>query len=536
MNAFKLIKQEYIGELSADASVYQHCKTRAPVTIIHCDDDNKSFIIAFHTPPENDNGVAHIIEHSVLNGSHKYPLKEPFVELLKASLYTFLNAMTYPDKTVYPVASRNDQDFNNLMDVYMDAVFNPALRELTYKQEGWHYSLSNIKDDLTYSGVVYNEMKGAYSDPETQLISHVDAALFPDSIYGLSSGGDPEHIPSLTYDGFTRFHKQFYHPSNSRTVVYGDVNTDDILTHLDRYFSEFEFKEYHSQTETTQIRFSQPIWKTKQYAVSADEDLENKTFMLRSHLLGSSVDTEEMLALTLLSRILVGTQASPLRKALMDSQLIEDVLSYGLDSDIRDMSFSVGVKGTNEADCNKICTIMDATLNELVDTGIDKKMVISAVNSIEFQLREANFGGYPKGIIYGLNMMGSWLYDDTDPLTHLKYEAPLTSIKEKIKKGRFFESLIDTYLLKNNHHVTVVMTPDAALENKKRDILLQQLAKTKDAFSDELLLDLVDQKEALTQAQLAPDSADALASIPKLPLSSINPCSEDFSYNSIEDE
>ncbi len=533
-HGFKLEKKEFIAEISTDVHFFSHLKTKAQLLVLPNDDDNKVFMITFKTPPSDDTGVAHIIEHSVLNGSKKYPVKEPFAELLKGSLYTFLNAMTYPDRTVYPVASRNNKDFVNLMDVYLDAVFNPLLSENTYLQEGWHYDIENAASELTYSGVVYNEMLGSYSDPENILVDEMNKAIFPDSIYGNSSGGDPEFITDLTYSQFQNFHKTFYHPSNSRILLYGDITMLDQLSHINNYLDRFEYQHIDASF-TAQKRFSKPVkWSANYPVISTDSDA-SRTYALKSYLLNHPTDPEFYLAFSILSRILSGTSASQLRKDLIESHLGESTIHYGYESELFDNYYCIGLKGTTEANVTKMSKLIDQTLEKLVKNGIDPQDIQASLNSIEFQLREANFGGYPKGLCYGLTMVNSWIYD-ADPLMHLKYESTLKVIKEKIKEGSYFESMITDHFLNNPHHAVVTLAPDAAMEEKRLDELKNKLKKVKSSISISELDDLIQKKQELFENQLKPDSPEAIATIPKLALSDIDKNVEQYPFLVIDED
>ena len=409
-SGFKLIKKEEIAELKSLGLFFEHEGTGAEVMVLENDDDNKVFSATFRTPPTNDAGVAHILEHSVLCGSKNFPVKEPFVELMKGSLQTFLNAMTFPDKTMYPVASRNRKDFFNLMNVYMDAVFYPAISEDTFKQEGWHYELTKPEDKIIYKGVVFNEMKGVFSDPESYIDRQLAHSLFPSTAYGYESGGDPKSIPDLTYGDFKAFHERHYHPSNSRIFLYGDGDTLEYLTFLnEKYLKDFDRIEVNTAIQH-QRSFRKPKRKAFNYPVSSQESLDKKTYVLMGIKLDKAVNHEHCLGFSILSHLLLGTSASPLRKALIDSELGSEVIGGGFDDNRADTLFAVGLKGTEAEHEEKILGIIDSTLNDLVKNGIEEDMVLSAVNSVDFRLREANFGGFAKGIVYNIQALSSWLY------------------------------------------------------------------------------------------------------------------------------
>ena len=439
-SGFQLQQQESISELNSLALLFTHLKTGAEVLVMENDDDNKVFSATFKTPPSNDRGVAHILEHSVLCGSRKYPVKEPFLELLKGSLQTFLNAMTFPDKTMYPVASRNKKDFFNLMDVYLDAVFYPNITQETFMQEGWHHELELPDQNISYKGVVFNEMKGVFSSPESILDRHLAHSLFPSTTYGFESGGDPEAITDLTYKEFKDFHNKHYHPSNSRIFFYGDGDTLEYLNFLDNeYLKDFNSIKIESAI-SAQRRFSKPKRKEIFYPVSKDESLDKKTFVVVGFKLDKSTNHEHCLAFSILSHLLLGTSASPLRKALLESELGSEVIGGGFDDNRFETTFAVGLKGTEASNEDKIIRLIFSTLKNLVDDGIETNMVKSAVNSIDFKLRESNFGGFPKGIVYNIQTLASWLYG-SDPFMHLKYDKLMEKIKRKSNE-KYFENLI----------------------------------------------------------------------------------------------
>ncbi len=530
-NGFRLIRMQEIKEIQSVARIFRYERTKTEVIILSNSDDNNVFMITFKTLPEDDTGVSHILEHSVLNGSRKYPVKEPFAELLKSSLYTFLNAMTYPDRTVYPVASRNQQDFINLMDVYLDAVFNPLINEDTFLQEGWHYAINPEGGDLTYSGVVYNEMLGAYSDPENLLMDEIGRALFPDSIYGKSSGGDPKHIPQLTYPKFIEFYRRYYHPSNAKILLYGNFDIMAKLAHLADYLSAYEFQECQG-TIALQPRFSRPICRHGAYPTTPGETTIRSTYAVRSYLLSQPTEPEYYLAFTILSRILSGTPASPLRKALVDSHLGESTIHYGFEHDSLENYYVVGLKGTDPDLVQSMEDIIDSTLRQLVANGLDPNTIQASMNQIEFQLREANFGGYPKGLCYGLTMLNSWVYD-ADPLMHLGYEHILNIIKTRLAAGRYFETMIENYFIKNPHHATIILHPDPQLEKVTHQCLKDKLAATKRQMNHDEIEHVQQRQNHLLAKQLEPDSALALSSIPKLPMSAIDSKAEIYPFELI---
>ena len=525
-SGFQLQQQESISELNSLALLFTHLKTGAEVLVMENDDDNKVFSATFKTPPSNDRGVAHILEHSVLCGSRKYPVKEPFLELLKGSLQTFLNAMTFPDKTMYPVASRNKKDFFNLMDVYLDAVFYPNITQETFMQEGWHHELELPDQNISYKGVVFNEMKGVFSSPESILDRHLAHSLFPSTTYGFESGGDPEAITDLTYKEFKDFHNKHYHPSNSRIFFYGDGDTLEYLNFLDNeYLKDFNSIKIESAI-SAQRRFSKPKRKEIFYPVSKDESLDKKTFVVVGFKLDKSTNHEHCLAFSILSHLLLGTSASPLRKALLESELGSEVIGGGFDDNRFETTFAVGLKGTEASNEDKIIRLIFSTLKNLVDDGIETNMVKSAVNSIDFKLRESNFGGFPKGIVYNIQTLASWLYG-SDPFMHLKYDKLMKKIKRKSNE-KYFENMIDKYLLNNNHQSVMLAKPKPDLEKKKEAKVRKSMKILKASMSQNDIEKLVQKTQELQAMQVKPDPPEALEKLPSLDIKDITVKSERF--------
>ncbi|PIQ97499.1 MAG: peptidase M16, partial [Nitrospinae bacterium CG11_big_fil_rev_8_21_14_0_20_56_8] len=525
-SGFRLIQREDVAELKSLALLFEHERTGAQVLSLENDDDNKVFSVTFRTPPSDDTGVAHILEHSVLCGSRKFPVKEPFLELLKGSLQTFLNAMTFPDKTMYPVASRNLKDFYNLMDVYLDAVFYPKLTREIFQQEGWHHELETLEDELIFKGVVYNEMKGEFSNPESLLDRYMAHALFPSNAYGHESGGHPETIPNLTYEQFRDFHRKYYHPSNSRIFFYGDANTADLLKYLEEsYLGSFEKKDAQSALRP-QRRFSKPKRKLIYYPVSKKESLEKKTYVMVGLKLDKATNQEHCLAFSILNHLLIGTSAAPLRKALMGSGLGSEIIGGGFDDDRAETMFAVGLKGTEPDNEQKILDLIFSTLSGLVQNGIDGDLLTAAVNTVEFRLREANFGGFAKGIVYNIRALSSWLYD-ADPLMHLKYEDLMAKIKRRAHKG-YFEKLIDRWLLNNSHQCVVIGVPKPGLANRQEARTRKKLRAVKASLTLEEKKHLVEATDRLKKMQESHDSREALATLPVLGLEDIRHEAEKF--------
>ena len=519
-HGFELLREEHIAELNSTARVYRHVKSGAELLSLINDDENKVFGITFRTPSTNSTGVAHIMEHSVLCGSRKYPVKEPFVELMKGSLNTFLNAFTYPDKTCYPVASQNTQDFYNLVDVYLDATFYPLIGPYTLKQEGWHYELDSLDGELTYKGVVFNEMKGAYSSPDGVLDEAVQHALLPDTIYGIDSGGDPAHIPDLTYAMFKDFHERYYHPSNARIYFSGNDDPEQRLAILDAYLRDFDQIPVPSKIEL-QARFDAPRVVTQPYEVS-ELDEDPKAMMTTAWLLPETGDVELTIGLEVLNHILIGTPASPLRKALIDLGLGEDLTGRGAETGSKQMFYSVGMKGVQAENLPAMENLILDTLRKLAEEGIDPDTVAASFNTVEFILRERNTGRMPRGLMSMLRALDTWLYDG-DPLALLRLEEPLADIKRRLAQGeRYFENLLRKYWLENNHRVTVRLEPDAGLAARRAEEEKARLAKARAGMTQADLEGVMADAEELKRRQDVPDSPEALATIPSLKLEDID--------------
>ncbi|MBN2124977.1 MAG: insulinase family protein [Deltaproteobacteria bacterium] len=519
-HGFERILDREIRELRTRARFYRHLKTGAELLSLANEDENKVFGITFRTPPADSTGVAHILEHSVLCGSRRYPVKEPFVELLKGSLQTFLNAMTYPDKTCYPVASQNLQDFYNLVDVYLDAVFYPRIDPFVFQQEGWHYEIEGPDAPLTYRGVVFNEMKGAYSSPDTRLAEYSQQSLFPDNPYGLDSGGDPRAIPSLTYERFTAFHHRYYHPSNSRIFFYGDDDPEQRLRLADEYLGAFDRLEIASAV-SLQVPFERPRKIRRTFPAGGGGEQETKGMTTLNWLLEETTRTEVNFAFHMLEYILLGMPGSPLRKALMDSGLGEDLAGLGLGSELRQMMFSTGLKGIASKDADDMESLVLDTLKALARDGIDPRTVEAAVNTMEFGLRENNTGPYPRGLALMLRALTTWLYDE-DPLAAVAFEAPLEAVKSRIaSEGTFFESMIDRWFLENPHRTTVMMEPDPDMARREEEEEMRRLQEARAGMSEKDLQKILQGAAKLKAMQAAPDPPEALALIPCLALSDL---------------
>ncbi len=527
---FELLNEKTLSEISGTAKLWQHKATGAQILSIVNDDENKCFGVSFRTPPKDSTGIAHILEHSVLCGSEKYPIKEPFVELLKGSLQTFLNAFTFPDKTCYPVASTNLQDFYNLIDVYLDAVFFPRLSPAILQQEGWHIEATETDAPYRYKGVVYNEMKGVYSSPDSVLAEQSQQSLFPDMTYGLDSGGNPDNIIDLTWEAFEGFHKSHYNPSNARFFFWGDDPEDERLKRLLPVLARFEAIQTDSAVPL-QAPLDTPIYLEVPYASNAEQG-EDKAHVCLNWLTCESSETEAMLCLEMLEHILLGMPGSPLRKALIESGLGEDISGHGLETNLRQSYFSVGLRSIKPGTQDEVEKLIMETLADLAEEGIAPELIKAAVNSVEFELRENNAGRFPRGLVAMIASLSTWLYDE-DPLAHLAWEAPLASIKAKLNEGeKLFEEAIKQYFLDNQHKSLVCLLPDTSLAEKKQAEEQAKLDAIQSALSEDERKKLVEQTQALVAAQAQKDSPEALATIPSLGLedlpkeNALIPCEE----------
>lgn len=511
-HGFILLEEHTISELSSVARLWLHEKSGARLLSFINNDENKVFGVSFRTPPADSTGVAHILEHSVLCGSEKFPVKEPFVELLKGSLQTFLNAFTYPDKTCYPVASANVKDFRNLTDVYLDAVFFPVISEKIFQQEGWHVEAESPEGPFSYKGVVYNEMKGAFSSPESVLGRYCLHSLFPDTVYGLESGGDPAFIPDLTYQAFKDFHKTYYHPSNGRFFFWGDDPEEERLEQLGAVLDRFSLLDVSTSSIALQPKIGTPRSLTVPFVSGGEE----KGMVVVNWLGPDVMDVESTLAFKMLDHILLGMPASPLRRALIESGLGEDLAGQGLEAELRQLTFDAGLKGVEPKNISAVEQLIADTLTTVVREGISSDAIEAAVNSVEFALRENNTGRFPVGLAVMLSSLTTWLHDG-DPLAPLCFEKPLASIKAKIASGeKYFEELVDTWLIKNSHRVTVSLLPDTELEGKQKEEEQKRLDRFVAQFGESEKVSLVEETKDLLAWQGTPDSLDALATIPRL--------------------
>lgn len=512
---YELILQQDLTDIHSKGTLLRHKKSGACITLIENDDVNKVFYIGFKTTPENSTGVPHIIEHTVLCGSEKYPVKDPFVELVKGSMNTFLNAMTYPDKTVYPVASTNDKDFDNLIDVYLDAVFHPNIykHEEIFRQEGWHYELEDKDSPLTINGVVYNEMKGAYSSPEDVLEREIMNSLYPDNTYGVESGGDPKDIPKLTYEDYKAFHQRYYHPSNSYIYIYGDCDMEKKLEYLDKeYLSNYDAIDPKTDI-TPEPAFEKMVEVKKPYPVSADESEEGKTYFSLNYSVGDAADTKLAASLDILDYALLEAPGAPLRQAILDAGIGTDV--YGGVQSIQQPYFSITVKGSDDSKKEQFKELVEKTLTDLSENGLDHRSLLAGINSDEFKYREADFGGYPKGLIWGLGILDSWLYNKKLPFVRLNVLPIYAELKRDIDDN-YFENLIKRCFLENTHSSLVEIYPEAGLQKKEDDEFKKQMEEKKASLSDSEIEKIIADTKHLKEYQSTPSSQDDLAKIPML--------------------
>ena len=530
---YEILDEHRVEDVQSDGFILRHKKSGARIAILSNNDDNKIFYIGFRTPPEDETGVPHIIEHTTLCGSKKFPVKDPFIELAKGSLNTFLNAMTYPDKTVYPVASCNDQDFKNLMDVYLDAVFNPNITkyEEIFKQEGWHYELTGKDDELKINGVVYNEMKGAYSSPDEVLSSQIYRSLFPDNTYSKDSGGNPEYIPKLTYEAYLDFYHKYYHPSNSYIYLYGDMDVVERLEWLDKeYLSLYDYKKVNSEINK-QPAFDEIKNVEAEYSITMDDSQENKTYLSYNRVVGDSLDEMLYQAFDVLDYALVSSPGAPVKQALIDAGIGDDV--YGsYDAGILQPVFSFVAKNANASQADEFESIIENTLKEVVKTGINKEALLAGINSSEFKFREADFGQFPKGLLFGLNCLDSWLFDDMKPFIHLECLDTFAKLRRAVDTD-YFEKLIQEYLLDNTHGSSVTVKPKRGLGNEREEALAKELSDYKASLSDEEIDKLIEETEHLKKYQEEPSSDEDLRKLPMLTRADMK--KEAMPFSNIED-
>lgn len=515
LTSYEIIERREIKDINSVTYLCRHKKTGAKVALVSNDDENKVFYIGFRTPPQDSTGVAHILEHSVLCGSKEFPVKDPFLELVKGSLNTFLNAMTFPDKTIYPLASCNDKDFQNLMHVYLDAVFYPNIyeKEAIFRQEGWHYELDD-NGELSVNGVVYNEMKGVFSSPDDVLEREMMNSLYPDTTYGYESGGDPDCIPELTYEQFLDFHRKYYHPSNSYIYLYGNMDMAEKLAFIDEeYLSKYDAREVDSEISV------QPAFETanrivKEYPIGEDEDEEENTYLTLNLVVGDTLDKELYIAFQILDYALGSAPGAPLKQALVERGIGKDVYSI-YENGIKQPYFSIVAKDTLVDKEEEFLAAVDEVLHQIVKSGFDKKSLLAAINHYEFRYREADFGSYPKGLMYGLQVLDSWLYDETKPFIHIEANETFASLRSKVDSG-YFEELVDKYLLQNKHRSVVILKPKQGMMAEIEQAMKAELAQKKAGMSEEELAQIQATYEAMTAYQEAEDTKENLEKIPLL--------------------
>ena len=532
LGTYEIIKVNVLPEQNGIGLVLSHKKTKARVSVVLNDDDNKVFAIGFRTPPTNSKGIQHIVEHTVLCGSKKYPAKDPFVELAKGSLNTFLNAMTYGDKTVYPIASCNDKDFHNLMDVYLDAVFNPNIysREEIFKQEGWHYELADKDSDVIINGVVYNEMRGVYSSPDNVLADYVNQKMYPDSPYGVDSGGDPDVIPTLSREEYLDYHKNYYHPSNSYIYFYGDLDVVENLKYIDEdYLKDYNYLYVPSEIPE-QKSFDAPLYDKTGYSITQDEAEDSESIISYNVVTGKCTDKYLNTALNILQYILIDSPGAPLKKAIIDAGICADVESM-LDNTMLQPLFTIVAREADAKDAETFNNLIEENLKKYVEEGLDKEALEAALNIFEFKYKEANSGRYPKGLMLGLTDFAGWLYDDSLAQDSFTMQEVYDYLREGINKNHFnpddstrgyFEELIQRMLLDNNHKSVIVAEPVVDLNADKDKALVEKLADYKSHLSDEEIDALIADTQHLKDYQTEPSTPEELATIPLLDIEDIN--------------
>ena len=519
---YDVISEQKVDSIHSDGYLLKHKKTGANIVVVSNTDNNKVFSIGFRTPPKDSTGVAHIIEHSVLCGSENFPLKDPFIELVKGSLNTFINAMTFPDKTVYPVASCNDVDFQNLMHVYLDAVFLPYIykEEKIFMQEGWHYDLENLGAELSVNGVVYNEMKGAFSSPDEVMSRGVFSSLYPDTTYGMESGGDPEVIPDLTYKDFLEFHKKYYHPSNSYIYLYGDMDFEEKLIWMDEiYLGKYSKLEIDSEIRM-QNKFNKVKYESIPYAMSKDESEIDATYLTYNKVIKDNLDPLTYIGYQVIDYVLFSSPGAPVQKALQEEGIGKEIYA-NYENGIKQPYFSIVAKGANKKDEKRFVEIIEKVLQSECEKGLDKAALEGALNFYEFKQREADFGGYPKGLLYMLQGMDSWLYDEKSPFLHVD-ALPCFEKLHVLAKERYFETLILDGILNNTHGAVISVIPDKKISEMKEKIFKKKMEQVKAHLSKNELENIMQKKKELVLFQEAEDAKELIETIPLLKRSDIN--------------
>ncbi|MBP5192534.1 MAG: insulinase family protein [Eubacterium sp.] len=530
LSAYTLVEKKELPEYNGTGYLLSHVKTKARVLLIDNDDTNKVFNIIFRTPDMSSKGVQHIIEHTVLCGSKKYPAKDPFIELAKGSLNTFLNAMTYSDKTCYPIASVNAKDYHNLMDVYLDAVFNPNIykKEEIFKQEGWHYELNDPDDEIIINGVVYNEMKGVYSSADNVAEMYINESLFPDSIYGKDSGGDPDVIPTLTREEYLDFHRNYYHPSNSYIYLYGDVDFEKELNYIDEeYLSGYDYLSVPSEI-ALQKPFDKPVFVTGEYNIAEDEDEEDAAYLSYNTVIGRTADIYKTTAVDVLIKVLFNEPGAPVRQAVLDAEICDDI-DASFDTTLCQPAFSIVAKNASPEDQERFVTIIEDTLKNIVEKGINKKAVEAAVNRFEFTNREAGSGRYPRGLSAGLTGMETWLYDDNAAFDLFNMQPVYDFLRQALSDG-YFEKIIKEDILENNHKSFVTVLPKKGINKANEEKLAKEMSVLKASLSEDDIKKLVEDTANLKKYQSEPSPAEDIEKIPMLQLEDIEKKARKFSY------
>lgn len=530
MEKYKLIESKYLEEVAGECKVYEHIKTGAKVLTISNDDTNKSFGIAFRTTPENSKGTAHIVEHCVLQGSRKYRTKEPFMDMLKRSVQTFLNAMTYPDKTMYPIATRNVKDFYNLMDLYLDGVFHPSMYEekKIFLQEGWHYELQDIEGELTRSGVVFNEMKGAYAQADSQIFDAVTFNLHPESTYGVDSGGDPMDIPKLSYEEFLAFHKRYYHPSNSYIYLYGNLDMEKALNFIDENYID----KYEKADPDSDVKLNPPFESMKRhtsyYSITKDEMGPMKDVLTYSVSVNEGDDPMTSFMLSFLSELLVTSEAAPVKLALQEAGIGEEI-SYFTNSS-KPFDFTIIAKNTDKSYEDKFIEIIEGTLQKLVEEGIDKKFINATLNKFEFLAREGY--GSQKAVIYFIIAMRTWLYDKS-PIKALELNDIINKVRSEIDKG-FVEKFIQKYLIDNPYKMSLTVLPKVDMSKENEEAQQKELNEYKKTLSEEELKEIIRSTEELKEYQHSESTEEQKKTLPNLEISDLTDEVTDLSMEIVD--
>lgn len=529
VHGFVVTDVQPLPEINGTAFILKHELSGAKLMHLANDDANKAFSFAFRTPPQDDTGVFHILEHSVLCGSDKFPVKEPFVDLLKSSMQTFLNAMTFSDKTMYPVASTNEQDLFNLMDVYLDAVFHPAIyhKKAVFEQEGWHYELEEAEAQegrdpvrkLVYNGVVFNEMKGALSDSSSVLYDELQKALFPDTAYAFESGGTPEGIPTLTYEGYLDEHRRHYQLSNSYTVLYGDLDIERALAWLDeRYFTPVHEEELRNQEERREagadpllpraIEAQAPVCNlglTKAMRTAPENAVAGAGFVI-----GDAGQRTRIMATDILLDALFGSNEAPMKRAMLDSGIAEDVSAFVADA-MKQPFVVIQLKKQQDETAADLVPTIEREITKLLDVGLSKDLIEAAISHEEFVMREHDFG-LADGVAHAMNCLAGWLYDDSLATTYLRYEDDFRFLREALE-GAYFDDLARSLFLQNNHRASVAVVPTQSDDD---NVLRTQLDALQASMPEADLNAIVEEVDVLREMQMAPDSDEAKATLPRL--------------------